>query len=1091
QYEPAFREHAVDAEVLPELTAEDLKEIGIAAAGHRRKLLTAIARLKSDADGEPSRAPSSAPSPAPLPEPAAASETAAGERRNVAVLFADLVGYTRLTGEIGAEATHALLNAFFAEVDAVVARSGGRVDKHIGDCVMAVFGAPVAHGNDAERAVRAAIDIRAAIEGLSAARDNEIAVHCGVAMGSVVASYLGAGDTAEYAVTGESVNLASRLTDAAGAGEVLISDGLYRALADKLDCEPVGDLTVKGFAEAIPAWRLERLREARAESSRFVGRRTQLRQFDSLLQACLEDGAGHLVQLRGEAGIGKTRLSEEFERMALAADFACHRALVLDFGVETGRDAIRVLLRDLLGVDPRSDGAALQTAARDAVERGVVAPEYEAHLNDLLDAPQPEPLRALYNAMDVERRAEGRGAVIAQVAQHAAAERPRLLIVEDVHWARPPLLRNIAHLARAIEECRAILVVTTRVEGDPLDRAWRATLGGTPVTTVDLSPLRAEEARRICENAIDDPGLIARFIERAGGNPLFLEQLLRHSHEQAGAGVPGTIQSLVQATVDQLSAADKQAVQAASVIGQQIDPELLQFLSDGRELEPARLVETNLLRPHGQVFLFVHALVRDAVYESLLSSARKRLHRRAATWFEGRDSRLHAEHLALAEAPEAPAAFLAAAREERAKYHYETALGLIERGLALAATPEEQIALRLLMGDTLHDFGRMTEAEAAYQAALDAAPGPAQRCRALIGLAGVKRVTEDIDGALLDLERAETDAVAEGLLAERSRIHFLRGNLLFPRGDQEGCLRAHQAGLEFARRAGRPDLEAASLGGLGDAEYQRGRMVSSCERLEACIKLAREQGLGRIEVANHAQIAHALSYAATHQEACEAARAAIEAAVRVGHARAEINALGALASALLGLARYEECLEATDRLDDRIERLGALRFLQHSILLRGRALHGLGRTDEAIARLRDGLAQAEEGGFAFRGPALVSGLAVVAEDAAEKRASMERADRGIAQGCVGHNQFRVYADGIDVAFALGDAAMLRRYIELMEGYPPDETVAWSVAHAERGRALLAQLEQGDTPEAVELMRAADRRLAELGLHYCRLLPAEA
>ena len=186
----------------------------------------------------------------------------------------------------------------------------------------------------------------------------------------------------------------------------------------------------------------------------------------------------------------------------------------------------------------------------------------------------------------------------------------------------------------------------------------------------------------------------------------------------------------------------------------------------------------------------------------------------------------------------------------------------------------------------------MPEARAAYEEALAAAEGEAERCRALIGLAAVKRVTDDLDGALADLAEAEAEAAAgaQGLPAELSRIHVLRGNLCFPRGDIPGCLREHGRGLEFARRAGSAELEAAALGGLGDAEYARGRMISAHARLSECVEVSRRHGLGRIEVANAAQVAHTLLYFRPQQEALEAALAAAAAAARVGHRRAEINA---------------------------------------------------------------------------------------------------------------------------------------------------------------------------------------------------------
>ncbi|WP_170134961.1 adenylate/guanylate cyclase domain-containing protein [Acuticoccus kandeliae] len=1066
QYADAFEAAGVDGEVLPDLTADDLREIGVVAVGHRRKILSALARLNGHAEAAPP-----APSPAPTVEPG-------GDQRHVAILFADLVGYTRLTSNLGGEATHALLHAFFSEVDALIEREGGRVDKHIGDCVMGVFGAPVAHGNDAERAVRAALAIVAAMPALSTRIGRELAVHVGVTTGVVVASRVGSGVAAEYAVTGDSVNLAARLADAARAGEILASNGLHDLLEDRLIGEDTGLLPVKGFAEPVRAWRVRGLSQRHAPAGPMVGRRAELRQFGSILTSCLSDRTGHAILLRGEAGVGKTRLGEEFERLAREAGCRVHRGLVLDFGAEAGRDALRAVMRDILGVPAAAEPGALAAAATRALAEGRVAHDLAPHLNELLGAPQPEAEAALYEAMDDTRRAEGLGETIAAVLAHATSEAPRLLLIEDLHWARPRLLRALAQLTAAIANIPAMVVLTTRLEGDPIDRTWRAATAGTPLVTMDLGTLRPEEARALCAGQISEEGLIEGLIARSGGNPLFLQQLLRHSVQSDNGSVPATIQSLVQASVDRLRPQDRRLVQAASVIGQRIDRRLLTHLVPGEDGRVSALVESNLLREQADELLFVHALIRDAIYGSLLGGARRELHGRAAEYFAGRDLRLHAEHLSLAAAPTAPAAFRAAAEEEVARYHYDIALSLIERGLADAANDGDRLALLLLEGDTRHHAGQMEPAARAFAAALDLADTPETRCRALIGLASVKRVTEDLDGALADLDLAETEARRAGLLAENARLHSLRGNLLFPRGDIAGCHRAHEAALAFAREAGRPDLEAAALGGLGDAEYMRGRMAASRAALEACVRIAHARGLGRVEVANAAQIVHAMMYDGSLDEALVQTREALAAATRVGHLRAEINARAGVVKIEAARANHEAALDAVEGLDAAIARLGAGRFRQVSQYATGMALGALGRPEEAVRLLEAALAESERGGFAFHGPCLLSALARQVDDPARARALIERAAQACTEDCVGHNQFIVYADGIDVAARLRDAALLARFTALADSYPADERLAWSVFQAERGRALLLEME-GDAaaPAALAAVNAEARRLA--------------
>jgi class 3 adenylate cyclase len=294
EYEQAFRENAIEFEILPELTADDLKEIGVIPVGHRRKLLAAIAALR----------PSASPAPDDARDARVQSSPAdpIGERRQVTVLFADLAGYTAWGQQLDAEEVHALLEQFFDRADRIIQEHGGRIDKHIGDCVMGVFGAPIAHSDDPERAARAALAINAAIPDVSAPVGRPIGIHIGVAGGQVVASRTGSTSHSEYTVTGDTVNLASRLTAAAEKGEILASDDTYRALAERFDCVDAGALNIKGFTEPVRAWRLFGVRPAAREQRPFVGRHSELRLSAAALAACRETGRGQTIFIRGEAG---------------------------------------------------------------------------------------------------------------------------------------------------------------------------------------------------------------------------------------------------------------------------------------------------------------------------------------------------------------------------------------------------------------------------------------------------------------------------------------------------------------------------------------------------------------------------------------------------------------------------------------------------------------------------------------------------------------------------------------------------------------------------------------------------------------------
>jgi class 3 adenylate cyclase/tetratricopeptide (TPR) repeat protein len=1046
RYEPTFRANDIDADVLPELSEADLERLGV-SLGHRKKLLRAIADLQVGGTGPDGRVAGAPPETAPEIE---------GERRQVTVLFADLCGYTELSRQLDAEEVHALLERFFDRVDRIVDQFGGSVDKHIGDCVMAVFGAPTAHGNDAERAVRAALAIRDAMPGLGRDLGRALEVHIGLAAGQVVASRSGSATHREYTVTGDSVNLASRLTDEAARGVILISDVVRRMLPPRFVCRKAGRLAVRGLAEPVRAWQLLGIGEAATERPPFVGRRAELAQFEGVLGACRDAGTGQAVVVRGEAGIGKTRVVEEFQALAEGAGFACHFGLVLDFGAGVGQDAIRTLVRSLLGLSVSSAPAAAHAAAERALLDGLVASEQRVYLNDLLDLPQPTALRALYDAMDNATRNRGKRATVAGLVCSVSARQPLLLVVEDVHWADQLTLEHLAALAETVAACPALLVMTTRIEGDPLDQAWRSRTADSPLMTIDLGPLRPQEATALAGTYLDATAEFAqRCIERAAGNPLFLEQLLRHAEQSSAAGVPGSVQSLVQARMDQLDPHDKQALQAASVFGQRFALEALRHQIDDPDYDCAPLIRRFLIRPAGDDFLFAHALIRDAVYDSLLRVRRREFHLRAAGWFADRDLVLHAEHLDRAEHPSAPQAYLAAARAQAADYRYERARALTDRGLAIATDPADRFALTCLQGDILHDLGAMAESRAAYERALEAAADDGQRAHAWLGRAAVKRVTEDLDGAFADLDRAQAAAERYALTEHRARIHFLRGNLHFPRGDIAGCLAEHENSLRLAREIGSPELEAQALGGLGDAEYVRGRMISAHRHLQRCVELAAEHGLGRIEVANRSQITHASLYFQPHQPVFEQALAAAEAARRVGHHRAELNARVAAIFASSTLGELDRLRDQAEQALAIVRRLGARRFAQSCLLYLGKAALAEERREEAVQLLEEALAISRETGIGFHGPNVLGGLAAALPDPNQRRGALAEGEDIIRRGCVAHNQLRFYPDAIETALDLGDWQEAERYADALEAFTRPEPLPWSDFFIARGRMLAA------------------------------------
>lgn len=978
-----------------------------------------------------------------------------GERRQVTVLFADLVGFTKLASAIDAEELHALMARFFEQVDRSIVGYGGSVDKHIGDAVMGVFGAPVAHDDDPMRAARAALDIHAVATALGAELGRPLAVHIGIASGEVIAAGLGSDRHSAYTVLGDAVNLAARLVERARPEETLISDAVRRAIAPAAECVAAGEIALRGFDAPLRLWRLERLRaDAVAPDVPFVGRVAERRQMAGLLETCRETGQGKVVLVRGEAGIGKTRLVTEIASEARGAGFAVHAARVLDFGTATGRDPARLLARSLLGLEPAAGEESRSAAAQAALAAGRVAPEQLSFLLDLLDLPQPVAERALYDAMDNAMRNRGKQQSLSRLILSAAAEHPLLLLVEDIHWADPATLAHLAAMSLAIYSIPAALVLTTRVEGDPLDESWRASVRANPPVTIDLGPLGREDALVLAASFLGAGTRTAlACVERADGNPLFLEQLLRHAEANEAAGIPASIRSLVLGRMDRLAPADRHAVQAAAVIGQQFGLPLLRHLIDDPSYDAATLVAQRLIQPEGDGFLFAHALVRDGVYGAVLKARRRELHARAAEWFAGRDPVLHAQHLDRAEGPGAAAAYLAAADHQAAGYHNERALALAERGLEIAIHAGDRLALACRRGDLLLDLGRTRDALAAFEWALNVAETDVQRLHPWIGLAAALRVLDRYDDAMAALDRAERVATIDHAETALARIHYLRGNLYFPLGRYDDCLREQEQALAHARRAHSTENEARALSGLGDAHYAAGRMLTAGSYFEQCVARAAEHGFGRIEVANRSMVGLCKVFGGEVRSALAEARNAVEMAARVGHQRAEMVASDITYMILYEMGDIDSGEPYARRALELSRHLGARRFEAEDLAFNAQILRWRGRQREAMELLEQSLAISREVGMEYMGALILGELAATTDDPVRRDAALAEAEEHLARGSVSHAYLWFYAGAIDVHLDSGDWASAERCADALADYTRAEPLPWSDFHVARARAL--------------------------------------
>ena len=651
RYEGVFRENEIDETVLPSLTAEDLKDLGVSIVGHRRKLLDAIAALRADSNAKTAVTPD--------PTAVETSPQDRAERRQVTVMFSDLVGSTALSARMDPEDLREVISAYQKCVAETVQRFGGFVAKYMGDGVLIYFGYPQAHEDDADRAVRAGLEVIAAVSALKSPVPLQTRV--GIATGMVVVGDLiGSGEAQERGIVGETPNLAARLQGIAEPNMVVVADGTRQLIGDLFELQYLGSKDLKGIAGPVRGWAALRasLVESRFEAlhgsglTALVGREEEL---ELLLRrwSKAKAGEGQVVLVSGEAGIGKSRLTAALLERLSAEPHTRLRYFCSPQHTDSALYPIISQMERAAGF-AHNDTPQAKLDKLDAVLAQSVTPPHDGALfAEMLSLPNDGRYPSLEMAPE-QRRQKTMEALTMQM-EALSRSHPVLMIFEDAHWTDPTSLEAFGRTVEQIKTLPVLLIVTFRPE---FNAPWA---GRSHVTSLALNRLGEREAAAIIARLVGNKELpadvMAEIVERTDGIPLFVEEMTKAVLEAEGEGdarriagavpspalaVPASLHASLMARLDRLGPA-KEVAQIGAAIGREFSHPLLTAVTRKPEAELGsaldRLIDAGLLfrqgvPPHAS-YLFKHALVQDAAYGTLLREPRRALHARIAETLEG------------------------------------------------------------------------------------------------------------------------------------------------------------------------------------------------------------------------------------------------------------------------------------------------------------------------------------------------------------------------------------------------------------------------------------------------------------------------
>ncbi|MGX9569539.1 ATP-binding protein [Pseudomonas sp. CFBP 5748] len=953
--------------------------------------------------------------------------------------------------DVQPEATAA---ALVDEIERLVRQFGGVSLGMTQDVVIAQFGSPQAYRSDSERGLLCA---------LALSREQFVKPGHALLLRLVRLS------TETPEPHADAVLLAQQpLSERHGHAPVYVAQNLLEQLAERFEFSPSND----EFSAYRKCLRLRNLDENAPRP--LVGRAIELLQFKGVIEATQECQDGHVVYVRGMAGIGKTRLVSEFIEMARQRGFVCHRGEVLDFGMDNSLWPLGQLVSSLLSL-----GGSLPISAtllETALSRLKVAAEHRMFLHVLTGVSSTEP-PTLYAAMSNQARSQGLFQALLEVLLRMAVQQPLVICLEDLHWGDSALFALLGKLLNATDEAPVVWLLTSRPEGDSLESEIRAH-SSTPMSLLDIAPIRAREATVLADQFTDvDPRYRAECVTRAQGNPLYLTQLLS---SQEGV-FPDSLRHLVQTRFDKLAPDQRRALRYAAVLGNRFELTLWREALGQPDYLPTADMRQGLVREvEPGSYLFVHDLVMHCLYDAIPTMVREQLHREVANLYRERDRSLHAQHLLRANDPAAFDALLAAMGEKRLACQYDSVLALARQCAVFVERARTHFPLALLCGQACSGLGQTVDAREHFQRALVLAEQPQDRIESALGLAAVLNTLDCLDEEERLIEDMLPIARAMQAHTALARLHQLRGNIYFPRGDYAECRRLHEEALSFARIGGHRETEARALSGIGDSYYAQGRMQTAYEVFDQCVRLCERNGLVHVEAGNRSARGSARVYLGQPEQALRDAMDAIECSARIGNHRAEVFSRLTAAWVLVASGQDVSAEQELALALELARNLGASRF--EAILLEGLARVALrqGQRELAQTLIMDAASLVERFELQrYIGPWVYGSLALMVDDPALSQQALLKGETQLTQACLAHNALRFRVAAAETCLLAGNVEQAIWHGQQMAALPESASCAW-VSHHVRVIDVAGQWLRGADQGRGEPLRGLQHEARQMG-----------